>query len=163
MQEFLKLLSLRDILLHMINVLILFIAIRVLAYKPIRKFLDGRAQRVAAELDEAARKQAEADQRQRQLEADAQQAKIEAAQAVASGVQQGQRTGEEILARAHAQADEILAQAREEARQIKLEAKEAVRAQAINMAVEIAGRLLEREVNPEDHRKIIDEFLTKVG
>lgn len=163
MQEFMQLLNPRDILFHVINVVILFIAIRLLLYKPIRKFMQARADRVEAELVDAEQKQQAAATRQNQLDADAQQAKIEAAQAIASGVQQGQKTGEEVIARARQQADVIVVQAREEARQIQLETKETVRAQAVNMAVEIAGKLLEREVNPEDHQKIIEQFLTKVG
>ncbi len=163
MQEFLKLLSPRDILLHVINVVILFVAIRLLLYKPIRKFLNGRTDRVNAQMADAEAKEHAADERQSALDAAAQQSKIEAAQAIAGGVQQGQKTAEEIVARAQKQAANIVDQAQQEAKQLQLEAKEAVRAQAVNMAVEIAGKLLEREVKTEDHQKIIDEFLTKVG
>lgn len=163
MQEFMRLLNPRDILLHMINVVVLFVAIRVFLYKPIRKFMDARTQRVENELADAAEKEKAAQARRAELDAAEQQSKIDAAQAIASGVQQGQKTGEEIVARAHKQADTIVAQAHDEAKQIQLESKEAVRAQAVSMAVEIAGRLLEREVKVQDHQKIIDEFLTKVG
>ena len=163
MQEFLRLLNPWDILFHMINVAVLFVAIRLLLYKPIRGFMEGRARRVEADLDAAAQQRAEADARGKELDKAAQQARMDAAQAIASGVQQGQKTGGEIVERARKQAGELIEQARQEAERIHLEAREAVRAQAVDMAVEIAGRLLEREVRPEDHRRIIDEFLTKVG
>lgn len=163
MEEFMKLLSPRDILLHAINVVVLFVGIRLLLYKPIRRFMDGRAGRVAAQLDDAAAREQAADARKKQLEEAAQQAKIDAAQAIASGVQQGQKTADELLKRTRQQAQTIVEDAQAEAKQIQLEAKEAVRAQAINMAVEIAGKMLEREVKQADHQKIIDEFLTKVG
>ncbi len=163
MQEFMKLLSPRDILLHMINVVVLFVAIRLLLYKPIRKFMNARTERVQGELDAAQAKQQAADARQAELDAAAHQTKLDAAQAIADGVQQGQKTGEDIVARANKQAETIVAHAQDEARQIEIDAKMAVRTQAINMAVEIAGRMLEREVKADDHQKIIDEFLTKVG
>ncbi len=31
------------------------------------------------------------------------------------------------------------------------------------MAVEIAGKVIEREINEEDHAKLIDEFIENVG
>jgi F-type H+-transporting ATPase subunit b len=31
------------------------------------------------------------------------------------------------------------------------------------MAVEIAGKVIEREVNEKDHAKLIDEFIANVG
>ena len=31
------------------------------------------------------------------------------------------------------------------------------------MAVEIAGKVIEREINEEDHVKLIDEFIENVG
>lgn len=163
MQEFLSLLNGRDILFHMLNVAILFIAVRVLLYKPVRSFMNKRADRVAAELDEALAKQEAADKRQDELDEAAQQSRVDAAQAIAGGVQQGQKTAGEIVARAHKQAEAIVEQAQSDAKQIRIEAKEAIRAQAVSMAVEIAGKLLEREVRPEDHEKIIGQFLTKVG
>ncbi|MDR3050839.1 MAG: F0F1 ATP synthase subunit B [Oscillospiraceae bacterium] len=163
MQEFMKLLSLRDILLHVLNVVILFVAIRLLLYRPIRKFMDARSQRVNDQMREAAEAGEQAKARQVQLDEEAQQAKVDAAQAIAEGVRQGQKTGEEIVGRAHKQADLIVGQANEEARRIQLDAKEAVRAQAVNMAVEIAGKMLEREVKLADHEKIVEQFLTKVG
>jgi len=163
MREFLEIFSVRDILLHMLNVAVLFLAIRLWLYKPIRAFLDGRAERVAAELAAAGAKQKEADGRLARLDEEARQAKIDAAQAVAGGVEQGQKAAGEILERARAQAQAIVEQGRGEAEHLRLEAAEGVRAQAVNMAVEIAGKLLEREVKREDHQKIIGEFLTKGG
>ena len=163
MEELFKLFSLQDILFHVLNIVILYVLIRLLLYKPIRRFMQARAQRVADQLDDAQRLREQADARQAQLDAEAQQAKIDAAQAIADGVQQGQHSADEMLARAQRQVEEIVAQAREEAQRIQLESRETMRAQAVSMAVEIAGRMLEREVRPEDHQRIIEQFLTKVG
>ena len=163
MQEFLEIFSLRDILLHMLNVALLFLAVRLWVYKPIRKFMDGRTQRVAAGLTEAQAKQDAADERVAGLDAQARRARADAAQVIAGGVEQGQRAAEEIIESARAQAEAIVEQGRGEAERLRQEAGEAARTQAVDMALEIAGALLAREVKPEDHTKIIEQFLTKVG
>ena len=31
------------------------------------------------------------------------------------------------------------------------------------MAVDIAGRMVEREINADDHRQLVDEFIKKAG
>jgi len=163
MREFLEIFSVRDILLHMLNVAVLFAAVRLWLYKPIRKFMDGRSERVAAQLAAAEARQKDADERQARLGEEARQAKSNAAQAVAGGVEQGQKAASEILERARAQARAIVAQGRDEAERLRQEAAEGARAQAVDMAVEIAGKLLEREVKREDHQRIIGEFLSKAG
>ena len=163
MREFLEIFSLRDVLLHMLNVAVLFVAIRLWLYKPIRKFLDGRAGRVAAELAAAEAKQRAADERAARLDEEARQAGLAAAQALAGGVEQGQKAADEILDRARAHAQAIVAQGQGEAERLRQEAAEGLRAQAVDMAVEIAGKLLEREVKREDHQRIIGEFLTNAG
>ena len=44
MEDFLQLFNVRDILLHIVNTLILFVAIRLLVYKPVRKFMNARTE-----------------------------------------------------------------------------------------------------------------------
>ena len=61
-EDFLQLFNVRDILLHIVNTLILFVAIRLLVYKPVRKFMNARTERVQAQMDEAAAREAEAKQ-----------------------------------------------------------------------------------------------------
>ena len=38
-----------------------------------------------------------------------------------------------------------------------------LKAQTAELAVDIAGKILEREVTQEDHQRIIDSFFDKVG
>jgi F-type H+-transporting ATPase subunit b len=60
-----------NILIYIINIVVLYLLLRVLLYKPIRKFLDKREQKIQAQLTDAeeAKKKAHAllEQYQRQL------------------------------------------------------------------------------------------------
>ncbi len=42
-----------DIALHLVNIVVLYALLRLLIYKPVRKFMDARAAKVRAQLDEA--------------------------------------------------------------------------------------------------------------
>ena len=45
--------AVKDLIINIINIIVLFVIVRGLAYKPVKKFLDARKERVANELSEA--------------------------------------------------------------------------------------------------------------
>ena len=72
------------------------------------------------------------------------------------------------------QSEEILKSAAQEARAMKEKAESDIaqeKRKAVNevkneiggMAMEIAGKVIEREIKEEDHAKLIDEFISNVG
>ncbi len=72
----------------------------------------------------------------------------------------------EILEKRKAKADAEIGEAvkaREEAETMKLESVNEIKDEIGSMAMEIAGKVIEREVNATDHAKLIDEFINKVG
>ncbi|MBR5968127.1 MAG: ATP synthase F0 subunit B, partial [Lachnospiraceae bacterium] len=84
----------------------------------------------------------------------------------------------ELLASAQktaaSQSDEIIRAANEQAVAIKSKAEADIaqeRRKAVNelkgeigsMAMEIAGKVIEREISEKDHEKLIDEFIENVG
>jgi F-type H+-transporting ATPase subunit b len=149
--------------LHMLNALILFVAIRIFLYKPIRKFLRQREESVAQTLKNADASAKEADRLLAQSREELLGAQNTATEAIAQSAKRAQGSADEILSGAKAQAEEILLKARQEAEQIRLAAKEAMAEEASSLAVAIASKILEREVTLQDNKKLIEEFLEEVG
>jgi F-type H+-transporting ATPase subunit b len=149
--------------LHMLNALILFVAIRIFLYKPIRKFLRQREESVAQTLKNADTSAKEADLLLAQSREELLGAQNAATETIAQSAKRAQGSADEILAGAKAQAEEILLKARQEAEQIRLAAKEAMAEEASSLAVAIASKVLEREVTLQDNKKLIEEFLEEVG
>ena len=75
---------------------------------------------------------------------------------------QADKDAKAICARAQEQAKEILENARQEAEEEKKRQKDAIRDQVMELSVALAGRILEREINPKDHQKLMEEFLSEV-
>ena len=67
-----------------------------------------------------------------------------------------------IRSAAEKQAGEILDNARAEAEQEKKRQLDALHEQVMALSVQLASRILEREVKPEDHQKLMEEFLAEV-
>jgi F-type H+-transporting ATPase subunit b len=87
----------------------------------------------------------------------------EAITAISRGTQKAQEQAQEIIKAAKEQAGQIVTQARKEANTMLFSAHEAMADEAAVLAVEIAAKVLSREVKAEDHQQLIDEFVKKVG
>ena len=46
--------AVKDLIINIINIIVLFVIVRGLAYKPVKRFLDARKERVSKELSDAA-------------------------------------------------------------------------------------------------------------
>ena len=93
-----------DLLLNILNIVLLFLIVRKLAYKPIRKFMDARTARVNAEAEAAAQKAAEAEKM-----------KAEYAALLENGEEAQKQQAEQARKAAQAEADKIISDANEKA------------------------------------------------
>ncbi|NLB29638.1 MAG: ATP synthase F0 subunit B [Clostridiales bacterium] len=152
-----------DILIHCINIAVLFILLRLIIWKHISKFLAARAERVAGELSDALRIREEAEAVKSQYE---------------SSIGDLEERGREILResqiRAGEQAAEITAAAKKQAEKTALEARElidserrnaviAARHEIAQLATEMASHILGREVSAYDNMAVAREFFDTQG
>ena len=152
-----------SILLHVINAAILLTALYFLLYKPVRKFMKARADGVEQELQKVTDAQEELKAQQKIAQDELKAARKQAADTVAKSVAQAQEQAQRILVEAHGDADETLKRAHTEANFIRNNARDEMKEEVANLSVELAGKILQREVKQEDHAKLVDDFLKKVG
>ena len=148
---------------HVVNGLILYFALRHFLYKPVRRFMDERAQRIQNQLDEA-----EQAQRAAQAELDKQYALTLKAQeqlnlAAKDGADKGRARAQELIEQAQDEARRIVDEARTAARNQQAMEREAQRQRTVELGTAIASKLLNRELTAQDNSKLIDDFLNKVG
>ncbi len=151
------------ILLHVINAVILLVAMYFLLYKPVRKFTTARAQGIEDQLKNAQDTQSKAQEQWKASQQKLKDADQEAMAVVSQGAIKAQEQAQDILKSARDQAGQIVSQARQEANALLFNAQEAMADEASVLAVEIAAKVLSREVKAEDHQQLIDEFVKKVG
>ena len=147
-----------DLLLNLLNIVLLFLIVRTLAYKPIRKFMDARTERVQAEARTAEEKAAQADELKAEyaqlLENGEALQKEQAEQARKAA----QDEADKIVAEAHAQADAIVEKAREQAQKEHDEALGTMRQDVVNLAFGISEKLLEHSITDEDTKRMADRL-----
>jgi F-type H+-transporting ATPase subunit b len=145
------------ILLHVINALILLVAMYFLLYKPVRKYTAARAKGIEDQLTYAQDTQNKAEEQLASSQKKLKDADREAITAISKGSQKAQEQAQEIIKAAKEQAGQIVTQARQEANTMLFSAHEAMADEAALLAVEIAAKVLSREVKAEDHQQLIDD------
>ena len=95
--------------------------------------------------------------------ADAEKLRTEANQIVTSAQKTATARGEEIVGEARAQAAALKQKAEADIAQERKKAVNEVKDEIGGIAMEIASKVVEREIREEDHRDLIDEFIKNVG
>lgn len=148
-----------EILIHMFNLAVLLVGIRFLLYKPVKKYMDKRAAQYKQAEEESEQKKREAQdlklQYEKLLEDSRQSAVTVAKEAAASAMIQA----DEIIEAAKAEADLHLRRAQEEIKHMEALQKEALSDAVSDLAVDMASRILQREITPKDNDEIIDNIL----
>lgn len=137
--------------------------IKKFLFKPIREILEKRKALADAEILEATKAKDEAIAMKTEYEANMLEAKTKASDILASAQKTATLQSEEIIREANAQAVQIKTKAEKDIEQEKRKAVNEIKDEIGSMAMEIAGKVIEREVSAEDHTKLIDEFINKVG
>ena len=135
------------------NLFIQVYLIKRFLFKPVNEMLEKRRQRADAEIREAETAKEEANA----IKAEYEQNMLEAAQKTA------QLQSETILKEASQQAAAIREKAEADIEQERQKAVNELKDEIGGIAMEIAGKVIEREISEKDHEKLIDEFIQNVG
>ena len=144
------------------TILIFLIVLGILykaAFPHILGAVEAREARIRQLLEEAERDrtaaQAALAEQQAQLEATRSQVQ----EYVAEGRAAGERVRDEIISDARRQADDLLVRTRNDLRQEFERAVDELRVEAIDIALAAASKLVQRNLNEEDNRRLVREYL----
>jgi len=160
------------------NLMIQLVIFKKLLLNPVKKVIAERKAKADSQIADAEKLRTEAEAMKAEYEQNLQNARTEANQIVAAA----QKTAAAPTAKAQASAqrtpparsEELLGEARAQAAALKQKAEADIaqeRKKAVNevkdeiggMAMEIASKVVEREIKEADHQDLIDEFIKNVG
>lgn len=130
---------------------------------PVLGILKSRQDEVKAYYSDAESARSAADTARKEYESRLAQADEESRQRIAEALSQANAMKEEIIANARQQADRIITSGNETVRQEMEKAQVQIRDSATKMAVELAGRIIQQNINAESQRSLIDRFIEGVG
>ena len=152
-----------QILISLANLLLIFLILKKFLWKPVQKVMKQRQEMVDKQLADAAEAEAKANEDKAQWAEKLATADDEAAARIAAADETARLHGERVVAEAKEKAQGIIRQAEAEAELERQKATASIRDEIADVSAELAQKMLEREINADDHRAMIASFLDEVG
>lgn len=153
----------KDFLYRMFNFAVTFGLLAYFVTKPIRKGLAGRREGIENALKEAQAAKEKAEARYAEYDEKLTKASAEIDDIYASIKREGELERDRIIAEAKEMAVKISQDAEKAASREIAKAKAELRQEATNMAIEIARDLLTQKVTGDDQKRLVNEYIQKVG
>ena len=144
---------------QLVNFLILYAILRHVFFKPVSNYLERRRTHIADVLKSAEEKLKDAEESRAHLASEVEAARKRAREIVSEAGAQAQDIKDRALAKARDEAETVMSRARAQAEAEMATAKEQLKTQAFEMALAMAGRILEREIKPDDDQRLIDDVI----
>ncbi len=145
------------------NLLILYIVLKKLLFKPLKNMIDSRQKEIDDMYADAEQSRTGAAALKTEYEEKMNHATEESEEILKKAVRRAQLKEEEILREADEKAARTLARAEEQIELEKVRAINEVKDEVSEMAIGIASAVIERDVSAEEHRELINDFIEKLG
>ena len=155
--------NLWQILISLANLVILFLILKKFLYGPVTKMLDKRREEIDAQYSDAESAKENAQKREAELTMRLNGAKTEAEAIVKEAADTAHSRGDKIIQDAKVAANDIIRQAQEQAELERKRAEADIKTQIVDVSTAIAEKMIERELNADDHKALIDSFIEKIG
>ena len=155
--------NLWQIVVSLLNLVILFLIIKKFLYQPVKNMLKSRQEKIDEKNSQAEAYLSEAEETKAQLEARLNDAENQADEILNEATVNATRRKEKILAEARDEADAIIRQAKTNAELEMKKAESDIKTQIVDVSFELSKKIIEREINKEDHHKLIDSFIEQIG
>lgn len=151
------------IIFQICNLLILVALVRKFLWKRVMAVLDARQKEIDGIYDAAGKDREDAAQMKEEYTTRMSNAREEADRLVRNAVDTAHNRGDAIVKEAQAEAAHMKQKAESEIEQEKRKAYSELVNDISGMAADIAGRMVEREINEDDHRELVEEFIRNAG
>ncbi|HEY2904486.1 MAG TPA: F0F1 ATP synthase subunit B, partial [Vicinamibacterales bacterium] len=141
---------------------LVFFVLSKFAFGPITKAVNDREQALVDAIESAKKDRDDAakllDEHRKQIEA----ARGEAQRFIAAGRAQAEKMKAEMLEATHAQQAELLERARRDIESEKTKAIDELRREAIDLALAGAGKVIEKNLDDAQNRKLVESYLSSI-
>lgn len=148
---------------QLINILVLYFVMRRYFFEPVRSFMERRKEKIRRDLREAELKKHEAEKFKNRYKKQLASAWEEAEDILVRAKKQGEKEKSEIINEAKREATSIIKRARVEIQREKTRAEKEITKKAVELSLDAAAKLIEKDLDREDHRRFIQQYLERIG
>jgi len=146
-----------------LNIAILYFILRKLLFRPVTAFMENRSSRISAEIENAAKTKAEAENLRAAYEERLRSADADAEKILRSAREESLEQRDAILKEAKREAEEFMEAARRKMEDERKAASAAFRQEAADLVLAATGKLLKREILDEDSRRASAALVAELG
>jgi F-type H+-transporting ATPase subunit b len=144
---------------QVVTFIILLVVLRFVAYKPIMRMLDERSRRIKESMDQAEEIKKQSAGAQEEIKKQLEQASREGQERIARALKAGEDVKLKAQEDAKKEAEALVTRARSEIRRERDEAIGDVRREFADLTVLAAGKVIEKSLDKEEHRELIEKVL----
>ena len=142
---------------------VLLVLLAKFAFKPIAQALDRRSETIKKSIDDAEKQRAESKKLMEDYQKQLAEARNEAGKIIEEARQLGERVRKEVVEKANTEASAAVQRAQEEINRQKDKGIQEMKDTVADLSVQIASRVIEKEVNEASHRQLIDNLIKDLG
>lgn len=152
-----------DMLTQLFFFILLLVLLKIFAWGPLMNVMKQREDHIANEIDTAEKSRQDAERASKEAIEQLKQTRLEAQSIIDEAKKTGQKQEQDIVAFAKREAERIKESAREEIENEKEKAVRALQEQVATLSVQIASKVIEKEIDAQGQEKLISEYLKEVG
>jgi F-type H+-transporting ATPase subunit b len=143
----------------LVTFIIVALILRWKAWGPILSLVEEREKQIASSIEAAKRERAEAEKLLAEQKTAIAEARRDAQEMLRRNQQEVEKFREELMAKSRKEAEEFKASAQREIQEQKAKAIAEVKAMAVDLAMEVAGKLLNERMDDTRHRALAEQFV----
>lgn len=147
----------------LLNTVTMFLVLKKFLFQPVLKMIEDRQREIDDMYDNAEKAKLDAEDMRCEYQQKLSDATETGEQIVKEAVARGQSREEEIIRQANREADAIRQKAAQDIDREKRKAVNDAKDEICVIALDIAGKVVGRELNAADQAQLVDSFIEKLG
>lgn len=152
-----------DFLFYLVTFIILIALVKHFAWGPVTEMMEKRAEKIANDIDSAEDARKKAEELAAKRESALKDSHVEASKIIDRAKQNGEQQKANIVSAAQAEVDTLKQNAKKDIAQEREEALANVKNDVAALSVEIASKIIQKELDAKDQEALVDSYIEGLG
>ena len=148
---------------QIVNTIILYVILKKLLFKPVTEFMAARQNGIVESMQEAEGKNEQADKLMQEYQLKLAGVQDEGREIIKDASKRAEERANEIVNGAHDEASKIKERTEAEIKREQQKAVNALKNEVASMAIMAAGKIINKNLDVNEHNQLISEFIDEVG
>ncbi|MGO4936734.1 F0F1 ATP synthase subunit B [Fundicoccus sp. Sow4_H7] len=154
--------ALGNTIITLVAFVILLVIVKKVAWGPLMNILEARRETINADLSKASTERASAQEAKLEAQKILKNAENEAAKIVLQAKQQSLQIQDNMMEEAKANVVQLKTAAKADMERERQQTMGNMKSEITNIAIEIAEKIIKREINATDHQNLIEDFIQEM-